>query len=50
VRHVIVLRALLVLLGGVALIGAVIVVYYVVSYAVLWAVGRIFPLGGRRRR
>jgi hypothetical protein len=45
-----VFRAFMVLLGGIALIGGVILVYYVVSYAILWAVGRAFPLGGRRRR
>jgi hypothetical protein len=50
VRQVTVLRGFLVLLGGIALIGAVILVYYVVSYAILWAVGRVFPIGGRRRR
>jgi hypothetical protein len=32
-----------------AMIVAWIVIYYVISYAVLWLVGKAFPLTGRRR-
>jgi hypothetical protein len=34
----------------VAMIAAVVAVYYAFSYAVLWLVGKAFPLTGRRRR
>jgi hypothetical protein len=33
----------------VAMVAAAITVYYVISYAVLWLVGKAFPLTGRRR-
>jgi hypothetical protein len=37
------------LAGGVALIAVSIGAYYLISYAVLYAVGKVFPLTGRRR-
>ena len=41
--------ALIVLIvGGLALIAAVVVTYYVISYAVLFAIGKLLPLTGRR--
>ena len=41
---------ILVTVGGVLMIAAVIVTYYVISYAVLFLVGKAFPLTGGRRR
>jgi hypothetical protein len=38
------------LVGLVAMITAVVAAYYAVSFAVLFLVGKAFPLAGRRRR
>jgi len=38
------------LAGGVALLAVCTGAYYLVSYAVLSAVGKVFPLTGRRSR
>jgi hypothetical protein len=43
-------RLIVSVLGLGALLGAGIAAYYVISYAVLWLVGKALPLTGRRRR
>jgi hypothetical protein len=40
---------ILLAVGGVLMIAAVILTYYAISYAVLFLVGKAFPLAGRRR-
>ena len=44
------LQIVIVLLGVVGLILLVLAVWYLISLATLWIVGRLFPLTGRRRR
>jgi len=41
---------ILIALSGAALIAATIFVYYAISYAVLFLIGKALPLVGRRRR
>lgn len=36
--------------GGFLLMAMVVAAYYVISYGVLYLVGKAFPLAGRRRR
>jgi hypothetical protein len=38
------------LAGLVLLMAAALAAYYALSYFVLWALGRLLPLAGRRRR
>ena len=44
------MRLIVSVLSLVAMLAAGIAVYYVISYAVLWLVGKALPLTGRRRR
>jgi hypothetical protein len=43
-------RVIVGLIGAVATIDATVATYYAISYAVLFAVGKLLPLVGRRRR
>jgi hypothetical protein len=44
------LQLLLGLVGTIVVIAAAVAAYYVFSYAILYVVGRAFPLAGRHRR
>jgi hypothetical protein len=44
------MQIVIVLFGIVGLIVGVVAIWYLVSLATLWIVGRLFPLTGRRRR
>jgi len=43
-------QVVIVLLGIVGLILVVLAVWYLISLATLWIVGRLFPLSGKKRR
>jgi len=45
-----VISVLLAFVGLIVLLATTIGVYYLVSFLTLYAVGRLFPLAGRRRR
>ena len=44
------MRVVVSVLTGVAMIVGVVATYYAISYAVLFAIGKLLPLTGRRRR
>ena len=43
-------QVVIILLGIVGLILVVLAVWYLISHATLWIVGRLFPLSGKKRR
>jgi hypothetical protein len=43
-------QVVIILLGIVGLILVVLAVWYLISLATLWIVGRLFPLSGKKRR
>jgi hypothetical protein len=43
-------RVIIGFVGLVGMLAAALATYYVISFAVLYLVGKAFPLGGRRRQ